>query len=486
MGIVIAIGAAIALSSMGGPPMGMDNSAIPNNLEIPDPGNIDTVMGSGEMNPQVTALMMEGGFTADDARKLSDLTTEVLIQNATYLNYRQSLPSGESWDVVMKVFSDQTYPPTEQEILDAAASGMQVYNMSAVSYQVNDIPAMNIRYFVPFDAMSKELLAAIKPTESQPVSARSASLLPTAEAAGLSGAIFEFLFVGNMIELNSGHSIELEFEQLMQCAQNPTNPLTRRTFDENPEELQRTLDEIRSAQSEVSRLNTARVINVAAGLPGVLAHINPAIHVITEAAGHWSEHTLRHLTEERLEQARRAVVPCEEAPVSSSGTIQYSFSRTETGCGNYCWERKDERTGSGTFLLTTTIGSVGGNGSGTFGQTITEVTTEPPDDPQADYPIGSRAVSSGEVDIKVSGVAVPSGPSRLEFYANGDSLTYDLTGTWMEGVTDTVYPVDPVHRNDYGGGFSCVFDDVDLVNGGTYEVETEGGDGTCKLELAAG
>ena len=54
----------------------------------------------------------------------------------------------------------------------------------------------------------------------------------------------------------------------------------------------------------------------------------------------------------------------------------------------------------------------------------------------------------------------------------------------MEGVTDTVYPVDPVHRNDYGGGFSCVFDDVDLVNGGTYEVETEGGDGTCKLELA--
>jgi hypothetical protein len=287
----------------------------------------------------------------------------------------------------------------------------------------------------------------------------------------------------------SHHSTELE--QLMECAQNPTNPVTRRTFEENPQERQRTIDEVRSAQSELARLSAARVLNQLAKVPGLFLHIPPVIHVVTEAASEWSEHTLQHLAEERLDQTRRAVVPCDQAPIPASGTIQYSFSRTETGCADpghaqagWCFERKDERTGTGTFFLTTTFGSVSGNGSGTFRQTITEITREPPDDPQADYTIGGRAVSSGEIQIDVSGVAVPSGPTRLEFRADGDSLSYDSTGTYMEGVTDVVYPTKPVHRDDYHGGFSCVFDNVDLVRGGTYEVVTEGGDGSCKLELA--
>ena len=44
--------------------------------------------------------------------------------------------------------------------------------------------------------------------------------------------------------------------------------------------------------------------------------------------------------------------------------------------------------------------------------------------------------------------------------------------------------VDEIHR-DTTGGFVCYFEGVDLVTGGTYEVDVMGGDdGSCKLVLS--
>jgi hypothetical protein len=484
-GVVVAIGLAIALYSMGGAPRGIDNVAVPGASEITDRTDIDTDMGSSDTNQQVAFLMNEGGFTPDEAQKLAKMTTEVLSQNSTYLNYRQSLPSGESWDVVMKVFSDQTYSPTEQEILQAATAGMQVYNMSTVFYEVNDIPAMNIRYFVPFDSMSQELLAAVKPAQSQPISARSSGLLPTAEAAGLSGAIFEFLFVGNLIEFgsNSGHSSELE--QLMECAQNPTNPVTRRTYEENPQERQRTLNEIGSAQSEVSRLNTARVINVAAGLAALLAHVHPAVHVVTEAAGHWSEHTLAHLAEERLEQARRSVVPCDD-PISIptsipavSGVIIYEYHEEGEGAGGRgdYGEWEDKMRSEAVF---STDSSGEGSGTATWDRDYTYKNTKPATILDQ-YTLASSTKEQGSLVLKVE-----VGFNSISIEGSG-TATVDMTRSFMAhtGRGWEQHEAEPWHGQGGVKGFLCSFEEVDLVDGGSYSIDTEGGNGVCRLTIYA-
>ena len=76
--------------------------------------------------------------------------------------------------------------------------------------------------------------------------------------------------------------------------------------------------------------------------------------------------------------------------------------------------------------------------------------------------------------------------ARVEIRTAGDSLTYDYSGSSIldDEISQFVLTQQkPVHREDYSRGFTCVLDDVDLKNGGTYEIEVEGGNGSCKLEI---
>jgi hypothetical protein len=442
-------------------------------------------MGTTDTNQQVAFLMNEGGFTADEARKLAGISTEVLSQNATYLSYRQSLSSGERWDVVTRIVPDQSYSPTEEEIMKSTSSGMQVYNMTGKFYEIDGVPAMTLSYFVPYTAMSEELLAAIKPSQNLPVSAGMVNVLPSAEAAGgLAGAGFDLFSLGTSMQFRNDQSAELE--RLMDCAQNPTNPVTRMTYEANPQERQRNLDEIRSAQSELSRLSTARILNQLGKGPALVTHMNPVIHVITEAASEWSEHTLSHLAEERVEQARRSVVPCDNSIsipsiptiTSVSGTITYEYNEEgegPQGRGDY-GEWEDKMSSVGQF----STGSSGkGNGTATWERTLTYKNTAPPT-VLDQYTLASSTKEQGSLILKAE---VSFNSITVE---GSGTASVEMTRSFMQhtGRGWEQHEAQPWHGEGGVKGFLCVFEEVDLLNSGSYSVETEGGNGACSLEIS--
>jgi len=498
---------------------------LPGNIPIPDNPftstlqNVDTNTAPNNPNIDpalVSRLMAEEELSQDAATLIAQIDTQIKDYDSTYLNYEQTLPGQAAWDVQIRAIPDQVHAPTEAELQAAAASGNKVYDMSYSFEDIGGVPQLTMRYFVPYEAMSEELRASLQ-SQTPPATAAMTAFLPHAEASeGASGAVFETVIkgivkeglgkisdkfgpilsaLGNAIDiakLKDARSHFSELDSLEACANNPTNPLTKKAFAENPEEMQKTLDSLKEARAEVTEITAVRALNLAAKTGAKFTGASAGGKIFLDSVAKWNDKTLEQVSERWMDDARKAVVQCDQV---GSGTVLYSFSKTEQVCAlpgsstdGMCEERKEESAGSGIFSLSTTFGSVSGNGTGVFRKSTTAVTTSPPKDPLMEYGLESKTFISGDIQIRVSGVAVPFGPTRLEFYADSDSLSYEYTETQMQFIDGKLTPWQPPHipmrHNQGSGGFSCVFDGVDIAKAGTYEVDMGFGAGSCKLILS--
>jgi hypothetical protein len=288
------------------------------------------------------------------------------------------------------------------------------------------------------------------------------------------------------------------------CVNNPLNPVTKKTYDENPEEKQKAVDAIDAARSDANWNTFARYANYGAKIALKFApsgSIPGAAKIGVDSAVKYNDETLKDLTKDSIDDASKSVVPCKnELPVQNiplallhpmKANVEYKYAHSEELCGSGgdCHKREQHRIISGSFDLypdKTSVPSLSGTGTANVELTSTSTNTKPPQNEDVNYSLNDLSKTTGTLDITASGVSTPFG-SRVEVKFYGESLMNQVTGTYMGAVPGgegrAVQDKTPVNNDKAIYGHSCTFDGVDLVNGGTYSVFTDGGHGTCHLEL---
>ncbi len=484
IGILSAAVSAVVAIAFGVYSFGGFSQQLANNIPLPDNPlnstlqNVDTKASSSNPNVDtslVSRLMIEEGLNQDTATLIAQIDTQIKTYNSTYLNYEQSLPGQAVWDAQIRAIPDQVYTPTEAELQAAAASGNKVYNLEYSFEEIDGIPQFTLRYFVPYETMPDELRARIQASTGSSAAAM-VGLLPAAEASGgASGAVIETIIKGlakeglnklgdfnnlfasldaaiGAYKLSQSKLYFSELDQLRACAENPTNLLTKKTYQENPSEKARAIDQINEAQSQVDQLTAARLLNLAAKTGAKFTGVNFAGKLFFDSVAKWSDETLKEVSEGWIDDARKAVVECEQAAIRLNGSIQYKASTSFETClgpNGQCYEAKEQRSGSGNFFLTTRSNTIIGDGTGTSDQTRTKVTTKPPDHYLTDYQEGYSCAASGDVRIQVEGIQDPNSLSVV----GAALLSEDCTVTsYVNGRT-----VHDETHFDLSGGFACYF-----------------------------
>jgi len=519
---VIAIG--VGIYSFGGFPQQLtSNLPLPDNPLTSNFQNDDTntTPDSPDIDPTtVSRLMAEEGLDQDMASLIAQIDTQIKSYDNTNLNYEQTLPGQQELDAQITAIPDQTYVPTEAELQMVAATGNEVYNVEYSFEEIGGVAQFTLRYFVPYEAMPEGLKASIQSSDSVSPTSAAVGLLPAAEAAdSASGAVFETVIKGivkeglgkvsdkfgpilgalgtaiDLAKIKDARSYFSELDSLEDCANNPTNPLTKKTFEENPEEKQKTLDALKEARSEVTEITVVRGLNLAAKTGAKFTGANAAGKIFFDSVAKWNDKTLEQVSEGWVEDARKAVVKCDppEPPATRlNGTIRYRVSNSQASssdCNSYqaCWEHKEQQSGSGTFFVKVTSSGIRGNGTGSYEQTRTRVITGTPEHPLTEYNGEYNYVRSGGVQIIVEGNLIGS-----TLYVNGaGSMTEEGSSTTyiLEYGNSKVTPVTETRHIDTTGGFVCNFKEVDFVNGGKYKQDIVWGGtvvGSCEIELLPG
>jgi hypothetical protein len=520
---VIAIG--VGVYSFGGFPQQLANNLpLPDNPLTPNFQNDGTDAGTDSPNidpATISRLMAEEGLDQDTASLIAQIDTQIKSSNSTYLNYEQTLEGEGAWDVEIRAIPDQTYVPTEAELETAAT----IYDVSHSIEVIDGIPQFTLRYFVPYEAMSEDLKASLQ--SSGPGSSASAAMvgfLPAADASeGASGAVIVTI-IKNLIregagskfgslfgaldaavgvyKLKESRSYFSELDQLKKCAENPTNPLTKKTYQENPSEKAKVIDQVNEAQSQLDQLTAARMLNLAVKTGSKFAPGSQifAVKLFYDSVAKWNDETLKEVSERWVDDARKAVVKCdppEPSAIRLNGTIQYRVSYSEDigtftdSCHGYnaCAIQKDQQSGSGTFFVKvmSKSNSVSGNGTGSYEQTRTRVITGTPESPLTEYNGEYSLVRSGDVVIMVEGHQFPT--VRITVGGGSNMIEEGSSTQYVNDGSPKVRPVtEQIHR-ETSGGFVCHFEGVDLVNGGKYKEDIIWGEavvGSCEIELFPG
>jgi hypothetical protein len=516
----IAIG--VGVYSFGGFPQQLANNLpLPDNPLTPNFQNDDTDASPDSPNIDpiaVSRLMAEEGLDQDTASLIAQIDTQVKSYDNTYLTYEQTLPGKQALDAQITAIPDQTYAPTEAEIQEAAATGSEVYGVEYYFEEIGGVPQFTLRYFVPYEAMPEELKASIQSSDSVSPTSAPVGLLPAAEASdSASGAVFETVIKGivkeglgqvsdkfgpilsalgtaiDLAKIKDSRSYFSELDSLEDCANNPTNPLTKKTFEENPEEKQKTLDALKEARSEVTEITAVRGLNLAAKTGAKFTGANAAGKIFFDSVAKWNDKTLEQVSERWVDDARKAVVKCDPPATQLNGSIQYRVSYSQKSlsdnCNSYqaCWEQNEQASGGGTFFVKVMPSGISGNGTGSYEHTRTRVITGTPQHPLTEYDGEWNYVRSGDVQIIVQGSLTYN-----SLYVNG-------AGNMIEEGSATTYVVQPgaskatpvthARHIDTTGGFVCDFKDVDFVNGGKYHQDIVWGGtvaGSCDVELLPG
>jgi hypothetical protein len=103
-----------------------------------------------------------------------------------------------------------------------------------------------------------------------------------------------------------------ELDALEECAKKPTNPLTKKTYKENPGDRDRLLKEIASTRAELQGNTAAGVIGTINSAASGLIQGAPAwLGYVIGPGTSWAVETLKQVSQERMNEIRKGVVPCE-------------------------------------------------------------------------------------------------------------------------------------------------------------------------------
>ncbi len=431
-------------------------------LSQPIPNTVST-------DPVFNTLMARFNLDAKAAAYLAGVHAQVVSQNTTSAQLVLTFPDGLTADETITLQPNQQYTPTAEEMARAGQSGNQIYNVKFSAVPDGDKLRLTLQYFVPWDALSPEVRQAI-----QSQTADWFQVVPSANAQAGMGAGIGIGFgiakqsVGALMGIWSAMGKSSQHQQWMSqldalenCVQNPTNPLTKTAYSNNPAYQQNTLANIQNARSSVQQVTAARYLaqvnSIAAGLvSGPLAIVLGGLTMLNDM-------TLSDVGNQEVQDAGKNVTDCSppSAPPtakSGDGTILYRMHRT----GYLAYNREDHFV-QGTFNISRDpVGGVRLRGTGGFQGTVVS--------------------SKYGTNMTCKGASAIGGTGGLGQLVVGSNAT---TGTCQgtEGGR-------AIQRSTYmvltDNNFQCHFENVDLVNGGQYTVHADGDESpwaTCELEL---
>lgn len=420
-------------------------------------------------DPVINTLMARFNLDAKAAAYVSGVHTQVISQSATSAHLVLTFSDGLTADETITLQPNQQYTPTAEEIAKAAQSGNQVYNVKFSATPDGDKLRLDLQYFVPYEALPPDLRQAI-----QTQTADWFQLVPSAKAQSGIGAGIGVGFgiakqsVGALMGIWSAMGKSGQHQQWMSqldalenCVQNPTNPLTKTAYSNNPAYQQNTLANIHNARSSVQQVTAARFLaqvnSVAAGLvAGPLAIVLGGLTALNDM-------TLKDVGNQEVLDAGKNVTDCspQSTPPQAAGgdgTILYRMHRN----GYLSYDSEDHFV-QGSFNISAQP-SAGVTLKGTGGFQGTVVSKK----------FGTNVTCKG-----ASGISGTGGSGQLVVGSNA-----------LTGVCEGTEGGRAIHRDTYmvltDNNFQCHFDNVDLVNGGKYSVQADGEESawaTCELEL---
>jgi hypothetical protein len=421
-------------------------------------------------SPVVRTLMAQYGLNLKAATYLAGAKTQIVSQSSTSARLVFTFPDGATADETVVIQPDQQYSPTPEELAQASQSGLQAYNVkfSAVP-DGPDHMQITWQYFVPYTSLPPDMQQMVR---QQATSASWFQLVPSAWAQGSGGGMGVKAGFGaakgvfkafKNIEDAADKSVQNydwmnQLDALEDCAKHPTNPVTQKAYQDNPAYRDQTVAGIEGARSVVEQVTAVRFLAlenaVASGFVG--GPFAGALGTLTA----WNDKTLQYVANQQISDIAKSVTKCEAEPPQpeqGDGKIVYHMHRQ-----GYLDFDEEMRLVQGYFTLHSgpVAGSVELIGRGKFQGNMKSSRFK-----TSSQCKGQSEISGGGIygSLRISGNPVLGGCD----YNNGNKTIQ-------------------LGPNDSDTGFVCEFHNVDLVNGGSYEVHAEGEESqwaACALDL---
>jgi hypothetical protein len=432
------------------------------------PAASSTARVSAPDEAAVRQLMAQAGLAAQQSSALGHAEVRVISQSATSVRLSLTWPGTAQAEETITIQPGRHYVPTAAELDDAARTGRQTFAAKLTATPPGSkATRLTLEYFVPYSAFPaplRERFFGSSPT-TQGLEIISAAWAGDEGGLGAGVSMAGDLQEGyENIESALGKSQDhadwmSRLDALENCARNPTNPVTQNAFKQDPQYQQRTIEAIEQARSEVTQASALRFLNqetsVASGL------VEGPFGAVTGSVSDWNDSTLRDIANRQLADTGK-LISCEPAPPpeqqkAGDGMITYHMHRA-----GYLDYDEEDRINTGTFDLRPgpVAGAVTVAGSGEFKGKMS----------------ASKAGTSGEC------------VGTSEIHGSGYGGDIQISGSPVGGGCKfndrgKVSDLPPI---DSDTAFQCQFHNVDLVNGGSYEVKADGEESewtSCKLDL---
>jgi hypothetical protein len=488
---------------------------VPNLANLPNMANMPNFSGMPGYSPasqMAMARLMQSGVGMGIASYLVQAKAQVLSQSNNSVRYSLTFPNGVYSESTVTINPNQHYSPSSAELAMAQKTGRHVFNVHLSSKKESDTKArITLTYFVPNSAIPANLQQRL-----QNKSAQRFSILPSvfadeggpgvgiAQDTGIEIAkeilkekaedtklakefptpLSRLVDILNAFKKEQEHIGWLdEFNELQDCVENPTNPLTQKAYNENPAYKQQTLDNLAEAHSDVTQATAMRFLNLATSVATDL--VDGPLGAITAPVSSYNDDALKGVAENRINDIKKSVTDCNpfkgygDMYPPLHGKVEYLYNRTwHDGKDNGTRVHTEKRTLTAEVELgfdENGKNNSGVNGTGKYHMESQGKYTNPK----------GYAEDKSTIDGPVEVYAQLGGSGSVGW------VQLSMGGQTMHGTTDhtdTFGSKPNISHSEWdngGGGVTCKFTGVNLQKGGTYSsfVESDNGFGTCKIEL---
>jgi hypothetical protein len=463
------------------------------------------------------SLIAKYGLSPSLATFISQTKMELISRGDLPVHYVLTFPDGVTADETITITPNQRFTPTAAELQRPKKSGIQIFS-----------PKLSVKKTGPQEALftlDYYVLQSSLPSDFQPFLQKSSlnsrppgwdpfALIPPAYAQegsdsgsgyvvnvgaeftktevvkGLEIAELEksAKFADNVLtmkDLVTGYQEMSEWlgevDELRECAEHPTNPLTQKA-SETPEYQQQVIESLNDTRINVNMAAFPKVANIAAGtLTQFMDELFGAgllVAPITTA----NDEAISEIVHGEIEDVKKGVTPCHHQqmtagtfrPMQGNLTYIYVFNSPETCTNEGCNQGETEARFEGTIhLVPDQFGYLGGKGTGRFNKKRSQ---RAHDQYCKNAGWHEESQGPGEVEVRAGGDSPLNGVVKASLHS--DQLTVEGTQTSCNGSQKST------HGDSGNFGAGCEFHNVDLVHGGTYSAfETADTHGTCKLEI---
>jgi len=408
----------------------------------------------------------------------------VVKDTPTSVQLAVTLPEGQVAGVTVNFQPGVPYMPNAAE---HAAQGREVFGVRLTQADTPDGKRVLLSYVVPTSAIPPELrerilgkaqsagLELVRAAHAQALNTWTG--LQTGYDLGKYGSGIKPKTLGKLYsnykkvvkawDSSEQYSVWMqEFDAMERCARNPTQTVTQNAYQQDPGYQQRTIEAIQQARSEAQQAAGLGFVNQEASVAMQLTEARGALRGVTDKVADWNNAALRDVGNQLVTDTGK-LVDCDLAPPPDrnrgDGTIKYHMHRA----GYLDYEEED-------WVVSGTVNLVPGGPAGGF-----EIRGE------GAFKGGKKSARQ-RVTWRCEGTSEVSGGGG----GGGDGQRQPLwVGGGVTGGDCTM--TQPNRTIDWGAGaadagFRCDFPSVDVVNGGSYEVQADGEEArwtTCELEL---